>query len=116
MRRVVLSGLAAATLSSGAVVGLATPAWAGTCGQTFAPATSGAKAYWQVNCNSTQSWISGWVEDTAANGRCAAVKAIWPNGTTWFSNRACPKGTRVYFTSAKHGGHSVNGYLYEFNV
>ncbi|WP_181773633.1 hypothetical protein [Amycolatopsis pittospori] len=88
----------------------------GTCGQTFSPSTSGAKAYWEVQCSGGRVRISGWVEDTAADGQCAKVKAIWPNGNTYFSPAACPKGNRKGFTSQYNSGNSVNAYLYEYDV
>ncbi|AXB41590.1 hypothetical protein A4R43_02845 [Amycolatopsis albispora] len=99
-----------ATESSGPITVL------GTCGQTFAPSTSGAKAYWEVQCSSGRVRISGWVEDTASDGQCAKVKAIWPNGNTYFSPAACPKGNRKSFTSQYNSGNSVNAYLYEYDV
>jgi hypothetical protein len=122
VRRLALCALAVATISGSAIVGLASPASAdgstiqGTCGQTFNPYTSGARAYWEVQCTSTQIRISGWVEDTAANGRCAKVKAIYPDGYTYYSAAACPKGDREYFSSPWRYFRSVNGYLYEYYV
>jgi hypothetical protein len=88
----------------------------GTCGQTFSPSTSGAKAYWEVQCSGGRVRISGWVEDTDADGQCAKVKAIWPNGNTYFSPAACPKGNRKSFTSQYNSGNSVSAYLYEYDV
>lgn len=121
-----MAGLAVAAAGIGALVTSA-PATAdtsgeqdfviqGTCGQTFDPQISGAKAYWQVNCRNGNVWINGWVEDTASDGQCAKVKATYPNGDTWFSAPACPKGDRENFASPAKKGGSVNAYLYEYDV
>ncbi|MEU0878163.1 hypothetical protein ABZ345_06160 [Lentzea sp. NPDC005914] len=101
---------AAPTTSNGPITTM------GTCGQTFSPSTSGAKAYWEVQCSGGRVRISGWVEDTDADGQCAKVKAIWPNGNTYFSPAACPKGNRKSFTSQYNSGNSVSAYLYEYDV
>lgn len=123
IRRLVAT-LAVAPAIGAAVIGLAPAAGAaptgpatvlGTCGDTFSPSTSGAKAYWEVQCTSTSVRINGWVEDTEADGQCAKVKASWSSGQTYFSAAACPKGTRKYFTSPYYGGRTVNAYLYEYN-
>jgi hypothetical protein len=122
IRGALISGLAIATMGGGAIFGLAPATSAdpvgtlGTCGNTFSPSTSGAKAYWEVQCTSTQVRIAGWVEDTAADGQCAKVKAIYPDGYTYFSPAACPKGTRKSFASPYRPGRNVNGYLYEYDV
>ena len=53
----------------------------GSCGQTFNPSIDGGKAYWQLSCSGGNITMSGWVEDTSANGRCVRVKATFPDGT-----------------------------------
>ncbi|MBB5808299.1 hypothetical protein F4560_008067 [Saccharothrix ecbatanensis] len=90
----------------------------GGCGQTFNPDVPGAKAYWQVECTSTQVRISGWVEDTRADGKCAKVKATFDddNNSTFYSSAACPKGERESFTSSYRRGNSVSAYLYTYDV
>lgn len=121
-----LAGLA---LSGGAMIGLTGTATAApeaataavqsraSCGATFNPVISGARAYWQVNCpRRGKVNISGWVQDTAANGRCAKVRAIYEDGSTWFSPAACPKGQRKNFSSNTRRGSSVKAYLYEYRV
>jgi hypothetical protein len=123
LRRTAASALAVAALGGGTLLGV-TPAAASSgpitimaaCGDTFDPYTSGAKAYWEVQCTSTSVRISGWVEDTAADGQCAKVKATYPNGSTYYSPAACPKGEREYFTSPFRTGRSINAYLYEYDV
>jgi hypothetical protein len=64
-----------------------------------------------VQCTSTQVRISGWVEDTSADGKCARVSAYYPDGSTWTSPSACPSGTRVYFTSPYRTGRIIDAYL-----
>jgi hypothetical protein len=122
IRGALVASLAIAAMGGGAIIGSAPASSAapigvlGTCGNTFSPVTSGAKAHWEVQCNATQVRIAGWVEDTAADGQCAKVKAIYPDGFTFFSPAACPKGNRDNFTSPWRSGRSVNGYLYEYDV
>ena len=109
--------LGAVPAASAAPAAPASPATVlGACGDTFAPRTSGAKAYWEVQCTSSSVRISGWVEDTAADGQCAKVKATYSNGSTYFSPAACPKGERQGFTSPYRTGRTINAYLYEYDV
>jgi hypothetical protein len=90
----------------------------GGCGKTFNPDVPGAKAYWEVQCTSKSVRISGWVEDTRADGKCAKVKAIYDddNDSTYYSRAACPKGERQTFTSPYRPGNSVSAYLYTYDV
>jgi hypothetical protein len=109
--RVAAGFAAAAAVAGGTVVG-APAAFAASCGQTLSPTVSGGKATWTVNCTSNgYVYASGWVEDTAADGKCAAVKFNYPDGSTWATTRACPSGTRVYFTSPSRPGRLLDGYL-----
>jgi hypothetical protein len=54
--------------------------------------------------------INGWVKDTSSDGKCAQVKAVYPNGTQW-SPKACPKGETQYF-DFNGPGSSVPVYLF----
>lgn len=108
--RVAAGFAAAAAVAGGLVVG-AQPAFAASCGDTLTPSVSGGKATWTVHCTSTGVYASGWVEDTAADGKCAAVKFNYPDGSTWATARACPKGDRDYFTSPTRTGKLLDGYL-----
>ncbi|GEM_PF-3941931 len=115
LRRSLTCTLAALALSGGAMLGLTPSASAGVCGEHQDPWISGAKAYWDISCSDGKVTVSGWVEDTAANRRCAKVQAIFPNGDTTFSAPACPKGDREYFQWTSDG-HSADVYLYEYDV
>ncbi|MFE0414996.1 hypothetical protein [Streptomyces tendae] len=119
------------TLTAGAAAGLvlgvgaslltAGPAAAAGCGATLNPSTSGAEAFWEVKCITDSNGakhvgIAGWVRDTDNDGQCARVKAIFPNGATYYSPQACPKGTKVSFSSGWRSGALVDAYLYEYDV
>ena len=105
-------GLAAGVtaLASIGAIGIASPAFAGTCGQTFSPSISGGKASWTLTCSDGNITMKGWVEDTSADGECAHVKGIFNNNIV-HDAKACPKGTRTPF-SWTHPGTIANGYLY----
>ncbi|CAL9519184.1 MULTISPECIES: hypothetical protein [unclassified Streptomyces] len=120
--RTLTAGAAAAlVLGVGATLLTAGPAAAAGCGATLNPKTSGAEAFWEVKCitesNGTKHvGIAGWVKDTDNDGQCARVKAIFPNGATYYSPQACPKGTKVNFSSGWRTGALVDAYLYEYDV
>lgn len=61
------------------------------CGDSINTDIRGAEAYWHATCTSTEITISGWVEDTKANGLCARVRA-YINGKWHYSPKACPAG------------------------
>jgi hypothetical protein len=113
-RRPVMVATAVAALTGGSVLGFAPAASAqpaGTCGQTFNPSTGGGAARWTLSCSGGKITMAGWVEDTAADGRCARVKAVFSSTVTKISRAACPKGTRQTF-SWTYSGSIANGYLY----
>ena len=121
LRRTLGGTLAAMAVTSGAIAAAAPTANAdeegatAVCGYARPHDTSGAHAYWQLSCSGGNVTVSGFVEDTAANGRCARVKAQFPNGDWVFSEPACPEGDREYFSWTKPGS-SANVYLYEYDV
>lgn len=82
----------------------------GKCGDVFRPSVGGGKAYWRLSCANSQITISGWVEDTDADGKCAVVTAHFADGTAATSPTACPKGTRKNFSWTKWGG-IIDAYL-----
>jgi hypothetical protein len=93
------------------------PQLLGTCGGVFNPVVRGgilrrvrAKAHWTLACHGGQITMSGWVEDTLADGKCAQVKAVFSNGNVFYSSKACPKGTRKSF-SWSGPGRVADGYL-----
>ena len=103
--------VATAIAASTIVVGGATDAMAASCGQTLTPTVSGGSATWTVNCTTSGVYATGWVQDNAADGKCAAVKFNYPDGSTWVSPRACPSGERQYWTSPTRTGRILDGYL-----
>lgn len=102
--------LIALVIASGTIVAGANPAAAGTCGQSFNPSVSGGKASWTLTCSGGKVTMSGWVEDTNADGKCARVKGVFNNNITYQTAGACPKGTRVSFSWTAPGT-IANGYL-----
>jgi hypothetical protein len=115
--RAALTGLALVGLSlSGAVTANAEGMSAmGGCGEVKNPKTSGAKAHWELSCRDGKIRVSGWVEDTDADGQCAKVKAVFASGNTEFSRAACPKGKRIPFDWA-HPGSIASVYLFEYDA
>lgn len=87
----------------------------GGCGEVRNPSINGARAHWELSCKDGKIHVSGWVEDTDANGRCAKVKAIFASGNTEFSDAACPKGRKVHFSWA-HPGSIASVYLFEYDT
>jgi hypothetical protein len=128
-RRRILGGtLAALAVTGGAFAAAAPTAGAApvrtdpgaapmaTCGYADDHSISGAKAYWQLSCSGGNVTVSGWVEDTSSNGRCAKVKAQFHRSGDWkFSEAACPKGDRESFSWTQPGS-GANVYLYEYDV
>jgi hypothetical protein len=101
---------AAMFLAGTGVLVAASPAFAGVCGDTFRPSTSGGKAYWSLTCSGGRITMQGWVEDIKADGKCARVKGIFNNNITHETAGACPSGTRINF-SWTEAGTIANGYL-----
>ncbi|GAA3037645.1 hypothetical protein [Streptosporangium longisporum] len=87
----------------------------GGCGQIRNVTTSGARAHWELSCDSGLITVSGWLQDTDADGQCAKVKAVFASGTTEFSSPACPDGVKKHF-SWSHPGAIADVYLYEYDV
>lgn len=118
----VLRQPAIATLAVGAAVtiafvGLAPTASAaparplGGCGSSQNPTTSGGRASWTVSCSGGNVTLAGSVTDTAADGKCAQVRAQFPStGAAFFSAKACPSGTTKYY-SWTQPGYGADGYL-----
>lgn len=130
LRRALGGSLAAMALGGGALLGSAPAAAAaeatpaeemrimGGCGDIKNPVLSGARAHWELSCAGGNITIAGWVEDTASNGRCAKVKAVWrdANPELWkFSEPACPKGDKEHFRFTGPGN-EVDAWLFEYDV
>lgn len=114
LRRSIGVAVGVLTLTATSVFGVASAASAsiapmGTCGQTFNPSVSGGKAHWDLICSGGNITMSGWVEDTSADGKCAYVTATFNNNINEQA-KACPSGTRTPF-SWTHPGTIVDGYL-----
>ncbi len=74
------------------------PANAATCGKQYNITIPGGKSSYIVECGSTTTHVSGWLEDTSADGKCVQVRIWWPAYQSFtYTGRACPKGTRVTF-------------------
>lgn len=90
----------------------------GACGAPYIIKTSGAEAPVR-ECRDTSGNIrvNGNVLDTASDGQCAQVYATYNvSPATDYSPRACPKGTRVYFTFPWRTGTNAYIFLREFGV
>lgn len=81
----------------------------GGCGGSYSPRVGGGEAHWDLTCSGGEITITGWVKDTAADGKCARVTAHFSNGdvSAW---KACPEGTTTRF-SETHDGALVDAYL-----
>lgn len=107
---VAVAGAALVSTSGAAATGDPVTVMAG-CGDSKSATTTGGKASWTVHCDSTQIWIVGSVQDTAADGKCVWVRAQYADGSTWESNRACPKGDKDSFSSPKRAGRILDAYI-----
>jgi hypothetical protein len=64
--------------------------------------TSGAEADWTISCSNGKVDVFGNVTDTAADGECARVYAVYNDGSKQYSGKACPKGeTKEFDFTAK---------------
>jgi hypothetical protein len=90
-------------------------AQAASCGTIANPTVPGAKAHWELQCDGGKITVTGWVQDTSADGKCAKVKAVFASGTTEYSNAACPKNDKDGFTWS-HPGSIADVYLYTYDV
>lgn len=109
-RLTALLGVLAAA-SAITLLGPASPASAGSCGQTFQPRVNGGEAAWNLYCSGGTIWIEGWVKDTKADGKCAYVKAFGGGAAMNPHAKACPKGVKTDF-SWSTGGSNIDAYLY----
>ncbi|MDN3026439.1 hypothetical protein [Streptomyces sp. S.PB5] len=86
-------GLALSTGSAGAQTAGALAA----CGTEKHVETSGAEADWTISCSRGKVNVFGNVTDTAADGECARVYALYNDGSKKYSEKACPKGETQEF-------------------
>ena len=116
LRKKIAVGAAVAVSTAGlTTLALATPASAGTCGQTYNATVSGGQASWSLSCSGGRIRVAGWVKDTKADGKCAQVKAVYSDGTRW-SAKACPADTdnpnHIRYYDFNGPGSSVPVYLF----
>ncbi|MFD8596716.1 hypothetical protein ACFV1L_17110 [Kitasatospora sp. NPDC059646] len=75
---------------------------AATCGKRYNVDIPGGRSSYLIQCGPTTTRVSGWLEDTSADGKCVQVRIWWPAHESFtYTDRACPKGTRVTF---EHNG------------
>ncbi|MEU9204448.1 hypothetical protein [Streptomyces sp. NPDC048332] len=91
------SAVSAAVLAAGLALGTAGPASAATCPSSAAPVISGASANWSLRCSGNNVTVSGWLQDTRADGKCAKVRINAGNGV-YRTKAACSSGVREQFT------------------
>ncbi|MER5207993.1 hypothetical protein [Streptomyces sp. NPDC002825] len=92
------SALSAVVFASGLALGTAGTAGAATCPSEASPTARGGDAHWKIACTSTGVKVYGWVQDTAADGRCATVTATSDGGPGWIDMvEACGSGVRKNF-------------------
>lgn len=102
IRTILLAAMSVALLSSGLVLSSAGTADAAACNTVRHVETSGAEADWNVSCSGNWVHVFGNVTDTAADGECARVYAIWNDGGVDYSAKACPKGQTKEFDFSWH--------------
>ncbi|MGC9376168.1 hypothetical protein [Streptomyces sp. MH13] len=101
-RKSVTSVLSAVVLAGGLAVGAAAPASAATCPSSASPVIDGARASWSLRCSGGKVTVSGWLEDTRMDGKCALVRLVGGNGETKRST-ACSSGVREQFSHSFAG-------------
>jgi hypothetical protein len=102
-------------LVSLATIGLAGPSSAAGCGKVFnGVEVDGGLASWTITCtNGTDAQITGTVKDTAADGKCAYIKAFANTGASKVPlAKACPKGTVTKFDWKVPGAVDIAAYLF----
>ncbi|MEC4016384.1 hypothetical protein [Streptomyces sp. H27-D2] len=73
------------------------------CGKTYDVSIPGGQSHYTVSCGST-THVSGWLKDTAADGKCVQVKIWRPAHHAYtYTDKACPKATVKHFD---HNGRS----------
>ncbi|MFF0296795.1 hypothetical protein ACFYST_22755 [Kitasatospora sp. NPDC004614] len=79
-------------------VGIGPASAAAVCGPNKPVTIPGGKSSYSVGCGATVTHVSGWLEDTSADGKCVQIKIWWPGNQVYtYTPKACPSGTRVYF-------------------
>ncbi|MFI9603460.1 hypothetical protein ACIHCX_27025 [Streptomyces sp. NPDC052043] len=97
VRKTITSVLSAAVLTGGLAVGAAGPASAATCPSSASPVIDGASASWSLRCSGSDVTVSGWVQDTRMDGKCAVIRINAGNGG-YETKSACGSGVREQFS------------------
>lgn len=69
-----------------------------------------ARAHWELTCSGGRIYMSGWVDDTLSDGRCAYVRAEFSDGTYLAKN--CPADSPRTNFKYSGRGNIANGYLF----
>jgi hypothetical protein len=97
VRKTITSVVSAAVLAGGLAVGAAGPASAATCPSSASPVIDGASASWTLSCSGDNVKVSGWLQDTRTDGKCAVVRINAGNGD-YRTKSACSSGVREQFS------------------
>lgn len=101
-RKTVLAASSCLLALGGVLTTGAGPANAAVCGKPVEVDIPGGKSAYTVDCGPSITRVSGWLEDTSADGKCVQIKIWWPDHQLYtYTAKACPKGTRVTF---EHNG------------
>ena len=96
VRTPVMAALSPIVLAGGRPFGVAGTASAATCPSTASPKIDGAIADWSLSCSGGAVQVSGWLEDTRMDGKCAMVRVVGGNGE-YRTKQACGSGVREQF-------------------
>ncbi|MFD8911559.1 hypothetical protein [Streptomyces sp. NPDC059575] len=97
VRNTLTSVVSAVVLAGGLAVGAAGHASASACPSSSSPLIGGAEAHWSIRCSGRDVVMSGWVQDTRADGKCAVVRINAGNGKSERPT-ACGSGARKQFS------------------
>ncbi|MFD7630899.1 hypothetical protein ACFV7Q_33580 [Streptomyces sp. NPDC059851] len=97
VRKTLASAVSAAVLAGGLALGAAGPASAATCPSSASPVIDGASASWTLSCSGNNVKVSGWLQDTRVDGKCALVRINAGNGA-YETKSACSSGVREQFS------------------
>ncbi|KQX50089.1 MULTISPECIES: hypothetical protein [unclassified Streptomyces] len=97
VRKTVTAALSTVVLAGGLALGVAAPANAAGCPSSAAPVINGASASWSLRCSGNNVTVSGWLQDTSMDGKCAKVRINAGNGQ-YKAETACNSGVRKQFS------------------
>lgn len=64
---------------------------------------NGASAGWTLRCSGNNVTVSGWLQDTRADGKCAKVRINASKNGAYKPKTACSSGVREQFTFTFNG-------------